>query len=379
MAKIDTVTPRYGYIDALRGWAITGVIVYHVGQVFPGPIWPLTDVARLGVEGVQLFFVVSAMTLMMSWHARDDGAVPFWLRRLFRIAPMFWIAIVFFVMLNEMNPAGWDIGPFDVLLAFLFLHGWSFPAMNHVVPFGWTVGAEMMFYAVFPLLARFITTLSRAILFVAAAWLISAEANSLFTEAAITWPGDDLRGYLTWWPFNALPGFATGCLVYHLLPLAPRSWAMAFCLRAAAACLMLFCIVHPMYQYSNWFHPLARPVIVAPSCALFILSLANRPAPLFVNGVTRFAGRVSYSAYLLHVLAVDQVVAYRHWIHQIPLASAVVFALACLAAMAVTFAASSVAYRRIERPAIELGTRLIRRWTSGKIWDSPEGSRRNGP
>src|SRR5258708_40074536 len=132
---------------------MAAVLVYHVELTVPKPGWLLSQLAGFGAQGVQLFFVVSAMTLMMSWNARRDGPVRFWLRRLFRIAPMFWVAIVIHEGVNASGLYRWhDNNPGDILLAAVFLHGWSLPAMNHVVPGGWTVGAEMMFYAVFPLL-----------------------------------------------------------------------------------------------------------------------------------------------------------------------------------------------------------------------------------
>ena len=40
----------------------------------------------------------------MSWHARSDGTYPFYIRRLFRIAPMFWLAIPFYIMIQWWSP-----------------------------------------------------------------------------------------------------------------------------------------------------------------------------------------------------------------------------------------------------------------------------------
>jgi peptidoglycan/LPS O-acetylase OafA/YrhL len=88
------------YIDALRGYAILGVIGIHASQSVPDLEWPLRALADQGARGVQLFFVVSALTLMLSWKERDDGVLPFYIRRVFRIGPMFWLAILFFALLD---------------------------------------------------------------------------------------------------------------------------------------------------------------------------------------------------------------------------------------------------------------------------------------
>ena len=45
-----------------------------------------------------MFFVVSALTLMASSHQRGDGAAAFFIRRIFRIVPMFWLSIPAYVV-----------------------------------------------------------------------------------------------------------------------------------------------------------------------------------------------------------------------------------------------------------------------------------------
>jgi peptidoglycan/LPS O-acetylase OafA/YrhL len=98
---------RLAYLDALRGYAILMVIAVHATQYAQSLPQPVLAVTAQGARGVQLFFVISALALMISWHKRNDGAVPFYLRRFFRIAPMFWLGIAFFAGL-----AWWRTGDF---------------------------------------------------------------------------------------------------------------------------------------------------------------------------------------------------------------------------------------------------------------------------
>ena len=90
---------HYDWIDSLRGYAILLVIAVHATQVCKLPEVVQTFLNQ-GARGVQLFFVVSAVTLMMSWRARQDGVLAFYKRRFFRIAPMWWLAIIFWVLLQ---------------------------------------------------------------------------------------------------------------------------------------------------------------------------------------------------------------------------------------------------------------------------------------
>jgi peptidoglycan/LPS O-acetylase OafA/YrhL len=78
-------------LDALRGVAILGVILVHANDGWRTLSWPMKALSSQGGWGVELFFILSAVTLLMSWHGRHDRAPndAFLVRRFFRIAPMF--------------------------------------------------------------------------------------------------------------------------------------------------------------------------------------------------------------------------------------------------------------------------------------------------
>ncbi len=89
---------KYEYIDSLRGIAILLVILTHVRQhlrFFPELINQITLDGHLGV---QLFFIVSAFTLTMSYYSRineQNKTKNFFIRRFFIIVPLYYLAIVF--------------------------------------------------------------------------------------------------------------------------------------------------------------------------------------------------------------------------------------------------------------------------------------------
>ena len=61
---------KYDYIDAMRGWAILGVVSAHcVSQQLP---ILLRDIVGAGSIGVQLFFVVGACTLFFYPYLLED-------------------------------------------------------------------------------------------------------------------------------------------------------------------------------------------------------------------------------------------------------------------------------------------------------------------
>lgn len=89
---------------------------------------------------------------------RNESArqLKFYIRRTARIAPLFWFAIVFYTLLygTAPRPDAWNgVGPIDLILTALFLHPFSPSAINAVAPGDWSIGIEMGFYLIFPLLA----------------------------------------------------------------------------------------------------------------------------------------------------------------------------------------------------------------------------------
>ena len=91
------------YIDALRGLAILGVLIVHCGGHGDNGAIPQSLLAIIsnGARGVQLFFIVSAFTLFLSMtHKYEQEKHPklnFFIRRFFRIAPMYYIGIVYYL------------------------------------------------------------------------------------------------------------------------------------------------------------------------------------------------------------------------------------------------------------------------------------------
>lgn len=153
-----------GYLDALRGWAVAAVILVHVGSTaYPPGNWQW-DLTFWGRRGVQLFFMVSAFTLYLSLDHRKVEQHPtlnFYLRRVFRIAPLFYF--MFLLRYVAYHPV--PTPALQIVLAALFLNGLYPPAIFAGPLAGWTIGTEFAFYMLLPLLHRWINTLNKAIAF----------------------------------------------------------------------------------------------------------------------------------------------------------------------------------------------------------------------
>lgn len=139
------------------------VILVHTAQSVKTESLLLCNLAAYAQMGVQLFFVASAFTLCHSWQTRQketNRTINFAIRRFFRIAPMYYIGIMVYwiiTLLENYFPFGaeqntCDYSFLNVIVNILFLHGFYPPANNSIVPGGWSIGTEMAFYALFPIL-----------------------------------------------------------------------------------------------------------------------------------------------------------------------------------------------------------------------------------
>lgn len=277
---------RFAYIDALRGYAVLGVVLVHSSQTSG-----FGEQAHFGASGVHLFFVASALTLMFSWHDRNDGALAFFTRRFFRIAPMFWLSIPIYVGLNI------DAYTWQVLSAALFLQFvWPEWIIGYVVPGGWSVCAEIIFYCLFPLIVRHTTSFARACILVV---LCFGGAKIWFEVGAAVggflFPAASSEQIGLWRAFSyptQMLAFAAGILCYFAIP----KWQSRFSktttefVLAADLAWMIY-----LAAYGN-------PQTANSSLAFGILAicLANGAGKYLINLAVVHIGRLSFSIYLLH-------------------------------------------------------------------------------
>jgi len=370
--KVDCLPARSGlyfkYIDALRGYAILGVMAVHASSAAPDWEGVGRSIVNQGARGVQLFFVASALTLMMSWQARHDGAIRFYTRRLFRIAPLFWLGMVYFLWCDGFSPryfAPRGVDGSHVLLTGLFLNGWHPEYITSIVRGGWSIAVEMSFYAVFPALMLVIKGWRSGIAaLVVTGILANVILLGLWLVKGALWPGVPdylIATFLSLWFPSQLPVFLVGFLLYFAI----RDYSGVFSLGrlrillgiSLLAMLVLSLVPLPVSRTGNSVY-----VMYAACFALFAFCLANGAVSELVNRAICYLGKISFSAYLWHFAIIS-------YIEHSPRVSGTIFGLAGehgilffigffagLVALTVLF--SAVTYRGIEVPFIRLGNRV---------------------
>jgi peptidoglycan/LPS O-acetylase OafA/YrhL len=372
-------TGHLDYIDALRGYAILGVIAVHASIAVPDLEWPLRLVADQGARGVQLFFVVSALTLMLSWHERGDGVLPFYVRRVFRIGPMFWLASAFYIAAQLSGlpltfcppPAiSWP----NVLATATFTHGLHPLTIDSIVPGGWSIADEMTFYILLPLLVVALRSWTTTVLALLAAVCLSMLMAAL---AHFGWlfPGlgrELVEGFVFQSFPNQFPAFLAGILVFHLLDTFPGP-ARSGLLRAGLAASLLAVVTIPFTAvalHGDLLHTTyVMPMAYAAPFALCTWCLAKGGGGLLVNPAIRYVGKVSYGAYFWH-FPVLGLLGYLFsfgpvmpgWLRFVAIFGAAVL-------LSVGF--SSITYRVVEMPMIRVGRQLAARLAVKRVAVAP--------
>ncbi|GHO73100.1 hypothetical protein KSD_08710 [Ktedonobacter sp. SOSP1-85] len=153
-------------LDGFRAIACLLVVVFHLNFLArESGIWhPIHDlgtafgiVALGGDSGVLLFFVLSGFLLFLPYakallfEQKLPSARSFYLRRVFRILPAYYVALILLVLLREqtyLQPNNW--GQLGLFFTFLMDLHITYQKLNG--PF-WTLAVEFQFYAWLPVLA----------------------------------------------------------------------------------------------------------------------------------------------------------------------------------------------------------------------------------
>jgi peptidoglycan/LPS O-acetylase OafA/YrhL len=269
------------------------VVAFHVSIIYRPAAW-LGRLIGLGNLGVQLFFLVSAVTMCLMWDQRrgeSQRTLKFYIRRFLRIAPLFWCAIVFYTLAWHLSPDRGSLQGvtwFQVVITSIFLHTFFPSATNSVVPGGWSIGIEMGFYLVFPLLA--LVPKDRLPLFSFAAYVILGLLGTAMAERLGS--GDDYGTFLYYSFLTQFPIFSIGMFVYGvthrevtLSTSCIGTWVILWLVIAVVAKLKFHWTSRPLF----WFEVMVLSAAVGSSIRW---NLANR--------WLAYVGRLSYSMYLVH-------------------------------------------------------------------------------
>ena len=339
-----------GNVQALRAVAALLVVVVHAYAVestyLPGRPWT-TPFHILGTYGVDLFFVISGVVMLVStatWFGEKSAPRRFLARRATRIYPPYWIVTALVLLAFLIVPSATGLhrsAPPQILQSFLALPQPGEPLL--VV--GWTLTYELVFYAVFALALRF---QRRYLPVVTAVWVLAIVLIGALGPHANPW----VRVLGSWFNLEFVFGMAIGTAVLRGSLFAPRA------LFAIAVALIVAVCVATAYSGREFFDDRMvasvgrRGADGAAGVRVARLEKRGLLAPRWL----RAQGDASYALYLWHVPVIGAIglALNRVHVHGTPARIAIVFG-----GYALAIAASFAAYHWIERPLLRLARRYF--------------------
>lgn len=352
---------RFPAIEGVRAFAALAIVAYHVGEL-GGTTGQLARFGDRLTIGVPVFFVVSAFVLYRPYVARrvserpTPPIGPFWLRRVARIVPLYWVTLTFVWATCPLFSAQTRTQLFDGVPAwryYLFLQVYDERSSLSGLSPAWSLNVEMAFYLVLPIWA------------VGAAWLVRRRVPvhlELVVLATIVVAGlpylrdlEQEASYLSRTPLANAAYFAIGMalavlsvdlrtrsrpmvvsrLVRLVVPVAPL---------AIAAILALFLLAEEIPRYDLFSWALVALVLLPSAFDERAMTWTKR---ILLNRHIQLVGVLSYGVYLFHR---QIALGLRLWFWA-PMGQGG-FLVALAAVVALTVLVAQVSYRYLEQPVI---------------------------
>jgi peptidoglycan/LPS O-acetylase OafA/YrhL len=317
---------RIQELDGLRGIAILSVVLMHYfynpDPHLQKPIYVIQRIFALGWSGVDLFFVLSGFLIggiLLNYRDSPSYFKPFYLRRIFRILPIYYLWILLFIVLLHFG------GPllrmhthsgqlpelnFSIYRHFLFLQNlWDVEYTTLAVWWfstTWSLAVEEQFYLVAPLLVRYLP--QRLLPPLLGIIVVLAPVLRLLIRLH---SGSDAN-----WPaYRLMPCRADALAIGMLLAYAWRTESIRKSildkpLRLYLVFLVLLAGMGAIWwRYPNPNDAITQSVgyslIALFYAVLLIISIGFRSGPIakFMRwGLLREFGRISYCLYLIHLV-----------------------------------------------------------------------------
>jgi peptidoglycan/LPS O-acetylase OafA/YrhL len=332
MAPARQSSGRIDSLDGLRGFALLLVLCSHASR----QRWLPERLHGADQIGVMLFFALSGFLMVYHYWPLERGLrrwLSFLTMRFFRLYLPFVAVILVYGALEV-------LGERHVPRHLTLMAGW-----RHL----WAMAMEMRFYLLFPLLG-FVFALLPASPRIRGIIIFLGWLELCFF---------DLHGRkITLWRYLAF--FMAGMLAGHLHMSQPQKkpgngWSLLLfaCLACIGGIVMTMCNPHSFTRLTEIWQP---SWLLSALVACTVLSCARSVNParlLFANSALRFAGVISYSAYLIHRLVFMFV---RDNFHDVSRE------MRCMIAFLFITALASLLYALGERPLRLLGSRLATKW-----------------
>jgi peptidoglycan/LPS O-acetylase OafA/YrhL len=310
---------RIATIDGLRGIAIVLVVWLHVWQIswqsvrIPIVNYSPQPIAETGFLGVALFFFISGFVLALPYvQAHLRGTAPpslrhFAGRRFLKIVPSYVLCMIVMIAIGYQTYTHFSDAARDVGFHLLFIHDWFGVTNGSINSVMWSLGVEVQFYVLFPLLilafVRRPLWTGLALFAIANSWRVwCMVSNHYFYEQRL----EQLPAYVDLFAAGMLAAYAYVFVALRRPRLAQQRWA--FTALSVAGFIALFVLANDCYDHRSdkewpqlWMvHWRSGYALAAAAAGLGSLFAVRGFQLVLANRVLLFMAAISYNLYLWH-------------------------------------------------------------------------------
>jgi peptidoglycan/LPS O-acetylase OafA/YrhL len=296
-------------LDCLRFFAFFAVFLFHTfpseasyyaARNIPGAIL-VASASRAGSFGVDLFFLLSAylITELLLIEKQTYGYVhlkSFYIRRILRIWPLYFLGIFIGVCLTFVDPS--EHFPAKYVLAFMLLSGnWLqslIGAPGSVMNALWSVSFEEQFYLLWPAVISKARS-ARTFLLVSASFIAVAEVSRLILLRYAR--HSDVAIFTN--TMTRLDPLALGVAIAVLTQARPVSLRSIERIALLVGGITVWLLAGRYYSMTRSFMLLGYPAMAVGAGMIFLSALGSSVAPSWL----RYLGKISYGLYVFHMLA----------------------------------------------------------------------------
>lgn len=379
--ELELLDNRYPSLHGLRVLAVISVIQFHVTWIFAGEhnIAIDNDFATSSYAiffGMDLFFVLSGFLIgSILLHSLETAGSQqlrrFYIRRIFRTFPSYYVVLAWLVLTTDLTPAQWRHLPFEALYLTDFL---PLGSTETLMFWGWSLALEEQFYLTVPLLFFVLAHLRRdshRVGLLVLLWLSTLVIRLVIYYRGQPWVDIDLYGSLYFRPHTRYDTLVAGIL----LAVVHRRWGAEItrwlkapfhrALLAIPALGFFWLLLRPMNfsahnpQLLHVFEWGTFTTLMYFGCLLLLLHAEGPFQRMLSAPVFRPIATLGYGVYLVHMPLCDRVVA--------PLAEALqrkqvsmwlLWPLSVAAVVLLSLAVAYVMHILIEKPALRVRERL---------------------
>lgn len=294
----------FPFIDGLRGLAILLIVLIHTahspltGYTGPNSVNPIYETfVDFGARGVQLFFILSAFTLFSSslrrYRVDKKPVFSFYVRRIFRIIPFWWIMCIFYGLFYDVSFA-------QVVIAATFLFGFfRFDSNLELIEGGWSLFVEETFYLLLPILFSKIKSIRQALLLLISMLIL----GDMWMWFSYHYPVLQQNSFAYLFPFNQWFAFAFGIVAFYIIAnkkFTNKIFSSKYITWSIDLTVLTFIMLSTIADFR------------IETAALFSLTIVSSSQVSIIGKLMRTKlimhfGKYCYSIYLLHFVVLDKI------------------------------------------------------------------------